>query len=191
MESAGDIAPANSTSPDQSGTADLCARIRAGDEVAFTILYAAWFDRLMAFARAATRRDEAFAADVVQETFLRVIRSLPLLTSDPALESWLFTTARRVAIDTLRSELARQGRERTLPELTPSNTGPEQELVAALAQAIEALEAHEREALVMRVTSGLTLVQAAASMGITADAAHGRVRRSLTKLRTALARLIP
>ncbi len=174
----------------------LCTRIRAGDEAVFVTLYEAWFDRLMAFAITSTRRDEAFAADVVQETFLRVIRSLPPLTTAPALESWLITTARRVAIDTMRSERARRSREGLRLNKPAQVTREQRELdsldsIEALTSAINALEAQEREALLIRVASGLSMAQAAASMGITQGAAHGRVRRSLEKLRSAFARVMP
>lgn len=171
----------------------LCTRIRAGDEAAFVTLYEAWFDRLLSFAISCTRRDEAFALDIVQETFLRVIRSLPPLTTAAALESWLMTTARRVAIDTMRSEHARRSREGLRLNKPTQETREQGELdsIEALTSAINALEAQEREALLIRVASGLSMAQAAASMGITQGATHGRVRRSLEKLRSAFARVMP
>jgi RNA polymerase sigma-70 factor (ECF subfamily) len=172
---------------------ELCSRIRAGNEAAFTSLYEAWFDRLMAFAMSATRRDDAFAADVVQQTFLRVIRGLPALSSAAALEAWMLTTTRRVAVDLLRAELARARRERaaghdhrTSDAAAPATAPGREELAAQLAAAISALERSEHDALLVRVGEGLTLPQCAGALGISEGAVQGRVRRSLAKLRTIL-----
>jgi RNA polymerase sigma-70 factor (ECF subfamily) len=168
----------------------MCARIRAGDEAAFVELYEAWFDRLMAFAMKSTGRDEAFAADIAQETFVRVIRSLPVLDSRAALEAWILTTARRIAIDALRSELARARRERSSPPGAQAS-GADPDALAALRASLDELEAREREAVVVGIGQGLTLAEVALSLGVTSGAASGRVRRSLQKLRTVIARMMP
>src|SRR5262245_11860434 len=69
-----------------SATARLTLAIRAGDAGAFATLYEAWFDRALALARSLTRRDESFCLDVVQDAMMRVVRALPRLEDEPALE---------------------------------------------------------------------------------------------------------
>ena len=57
--------------------------------------------------------DDGIVEDLVQETFLRAFRALPLFEGDAKLSTWLCTIAHRVAIDHLRK--AARLRESSLP----------------------------------------------------------------------------
>ena len=71
----------------ESSTRELTRAIAAGDSRALEALYRSHFDLLHAFIRRTTRRDESFCLDIIHDTMLRVIRSIPVLESGEALDA--------------------------------------------------------------------------------------------------------
>lgn len=86
-------------------TSWLVEQIRAGDESAWEQLISLYEGRLSAFIRARLR-DPHTVDDIVQETFLGFLRSLPHYDSTRDLESYLFT----IAAHKIRDHLRREGR---------------------------------------------------------------------------------
>lgn len=79
----------------------LVARVLAGDEEAFTVLYDRWSGRVWRFAR--TRlSDGDDADDVVQDVFLTVLRTLPAFRGQSRFSTWLFGIAFHVCGNVLR-----------------------------------------------------------------------------------------
>ncbi|GAB3499787.1 RNA polymerase sigma factor [Amycolatopsis cihanbeyliensis] len=87
---------------------ELCARAAAGDQTAMAALAREAAALLLAVARA-HRLDEADSWDVHQGTWVSLAGRLPLVRDPRRLSAWLATTARRLALRTLR------GRRRELP----------------------------------------------------------------------------
>jgi RNA polymerase sigma-70 factor (ECF subfamily) len=83
----------------------LVDRIKTGDQEAWQELITRYEGRLTAFVRGRLR-DSHIVDDVVQETFLGFLRSLPHYDAGRDLESYLFT----IAAHKVRDELRRQGR---------------------------------------------------------------------------------
>jgi RNA polymerase sigma-70 factor (ECF subfamily) len=94
------------TNPD----AELVQRIRDGDQDAWDDLVSRYEGRLMAFAESRLRRRQT-SEDVVQETFIGFLNSLPNYDGNRPLESYLFTICHHKLTDQLR----RAGRRPTLP----------------------------------------------------------------------------
>ena len=90
--------------------ADLVQRIRDGDPNAWGDLIALYQGRLLAFAESRLRRRQA-SEDVVQETFIGFLNSLPNYDGNRRLDSYLFTICHHKLTDHLR----RTGRRPTLP----------------------------------------------------------------------------
>jgi RNA polymerase sigma-70 factor (ECF subfamily) len=88
----------------------LVARIRDGDAEAWNELIARFEGRLLAFIASRTHH-RAAAEDVVQETFLGLLTSLPNYDCRRPLETYLFSIAAHKLTDHLR----REGRRPTLP----------------------------------------------------------------------------
>jgi RNA polymerase sigma-70 factor (ECF subfamily) len=88
----------------------LVGRIRDGDADAWTQLIARFEGRLLAFVEGRLAR-RAAGEDVVQETFLGFLSSLPNYDFSRPLESYLFSIAAHKLTDHLR----REGRRPTLP----------------------------------------------------------------------------
>ena len=166
------------------------AAIAKGDEHAFATFYELWFDRLLAMARAATRRDEAFCLDVVHDCMLRVVRKLPALCSEDAVASWLARALLRGAVDRLRQDARRAKRETSAAAHAPVCQDLATDLLdreerAWLRARLDELPAADRALLLARFGDGLTLDAVGQAMGVTGDAAHGRIRRLLLRLRAA------
>jgi RNA polymerase sigma-70 factor (ECF subfamily) len=94
----------------------LTRRIRSGESEAWNDLIARFEGRLLAYIESRTR-NRAAAEDVVQETFIGFLTSLPNFDSRRPLEGYLFSIAAHKLIDFLR----REGRRPTLP-LAPTST---------------------------------------------------------------------
>jgi len=95
----------------------LTQRIRAGEADAWSELIARFEGRLLAFVESRLR-SRAVAEDVVQETFIGFLTSLPNYDDSRPLETYLFSIAAHKLTDHLR----REGRRPTLP-LVPGPAG--------------------------------------------------------------------
>ncbi|HEY2882981.1 MAG TPA: sigma-70 family RNA polymerase sigma factor [Pirellulales bacterium] len=88
----------------------LVDQIRAGDSAAWNELIARFEGRLQAFVESRLKRRDA-AEDVVQETFIGFLTSLPNYDPARSLESYLFSIAAHKLTDHLR----REGRRPAVP----------------------------------------------------------------------------
>lgn len=173
-------------------TAALTRAAARGDTAAFGTIYERWFDRALSAAHRLTGRDEAFCLDVVQDAMLRAARRIPSLPSEAALGAWLCRVVHRAALDRLRAERRRAARERTAQDAArtaPERTPPESldDEIAWLRERLRQLPPDEGWLLGARFVRGRTLAQVGDALGLTGDAAHGRIRRVLRRV----ARLAP
>ncbi len=105
------------------------------------------------------------AADLAQEVFLRVHERLGSFRGESRFSTWLYTVARRVAIN--RGEAARRRRTEALDDLAAepvdpqpdaeTTTGREQVLAAFRAAMREDLEPLEAKVLYLHYVEGMTL----------------------------------
>src|SRR5437764_4104271 len=119
----------------------LIGQIRRGDEQAWQQLIARYEGRLLAFAERRLR-DRAASEDVVQETFIGFLNSLPNFDERRELQTYLFTIASHKLTDHLR----RTGRH----PLRPLSEGGDDLLNQQLDHnptASSRVRSHEREAL--------------------------------------------
>lgn len=186
--------PPPSPAPASPDLAALSRAIARGDEAALAALYELWFDRALSLAGAATRRtplsSEAARLDIVQDAFVRVIRSIRPMATAQDVERWLARIIKTTALDHMRRESRRLARERRRPtdHAPPPPTDPDDaadlaERIAWLRARLEDLTEEERSLLGLRFGHGSTLDEAGAATGITGHAAHGRLRRAIDKLR--------
>jgi RNA polymerase sigma-70 factor, ECF subfamily len=96
----------------------LVERVRAGNDDGWRELIARFEGRLLAFVEARIG-DRAASEDVVQETLLGFLTSLPNYDQSRSLESYLFSIAAHKLTDHLR----RSGRRPTLPLSAPTSSG--------------------------------------------------------------------
>ncbi|MEM8836242.1 MAG: sigma-70 family RNA polymerase sigma factor [Planctomycetota bacterium] len=159
------------------------AGVRAGDPRALALLYEHWFDRCVAWAHASTGRDEAFCLDAAQDTFMTVIRAIPMLHDERSLASWLRKTVTARCIDRLRAESRRVKREQQSRIDTSDSISPSDELIDRLREELRTLDPAAASMLDLRYRAGMTLESIGRVFGIAPGAADGRIRRAQAALR--------
>lgn len=143
---------------------------------------------------AALRRlggDTHRAQDVAQVVFCHVARDARRLSRHPELTGWLYTATRNAAVDIVRSEQRRRGREQEAHNM--EITAPETDVPAdwsrlkpVLDAAMDELPDSDREAVLLRFFQSRPFADIGARLGLSEDAARKRVDRALDKLRTLL-----
>jgi len=142
-------------------------------------------------------RSTALAADIAQSVFLDLARHAPTFPSDQPLAPWLHVVTRRTAIDTIRRASRRTAREHTAATLgessspamkTDASSPSWSEIEPLLDEAVEALPAPDRTAILLRFFENKSLREVGAALGTSDDAAQKRVTRALAQLRTLLTR---
>ncbi len=103
---------------------DLIRRIRAGEEKAWQECIRLYEGRLQAFVESRLR-NRATAEDVVQETFVGFLTSLPNFDETKRIQSFLFAIAAHKLTDVLR----KNGRRPTLPLNTGNSSQGDYDLV--------------------------------------------------------------
>lgn len=124
----------------------LLIEIRRGDAGAWESLIRRYEGRLQAFAEVRLN-DRASAQDVVQETFLGFLTSLPNYDERTPLESFLFAIAAHKLTDALR----RSGRRPLLPLLIATESGSGHEPAGRDRKASSLARSAERNLVVERV----------------------------------------
>ncbi len=81
----------------------LLDEVRRGNEEAWSQLVARYQGRLLAFARGRIGGSAAEAEDLVQDTFVSFLKSLPAYKGKAGIETYLFTILRRRVVDVFRS----------------------------------------------------------------------------------------
>lgn len=159
------------SSIDEHDETSLLVLAQAGDAEAFGQLYdrhSAMIYRYL-FSKTSTR---CVAEDLTSETFLRALRGLAGLSpEDTTFGAWLITIARNLVNDHYRSGWTRLAI--VTDEIEPQadqRPGPEQLAVTALtASAVRAtireLPADQRECLILRFFSGLSISETAQVLG--------------------------
>lgn len=164
---------------------DLVARIRAGDDDAFDYVHAEYNRRLFNFLARLSRRREV-AEDLLDETWLRFIDRAPKLKSDTRIGPYLFTVARNLYVSYCRSRMLEDSQTADAiglwplgtPRPSPFDTTVANETGHRLDEAIAALPAAHREALLLVAVEGMRPAEAAAVCGITPEAMRQRISRA-------------
>lgn len=180
-------------SPD--ALAELSARVRAGDAVAFRQLFDALYGPLLRFARALVR-DESVAEDLVQEAFVRLWDRAASIEGDTPLRAWLYRTVRNLALNTRRDAATRQrlladpaaydSAATPRPLAAPDAEAEGGELDGQLTQWVQELPPRQREALLLTRVEGLSHAEVAATMGCAPRTVNNHLVAALGTLRRRL-----
>lgn len=123
--------------------------------------------------------------DAVQESLFTVSRRLMDLRQLESFTSWLFRIVKREC-----NRYKRAKRALMQVPITEDIAGPDYPeaggLARDVAQALEALPAHYREVLLLRDLEGLSLDEISAQLGLSVQAAKGRLHRARSLARMAL-----
>ena len=166
--------------------AALVAAARSGDRQAFDVLAATFVDRLYAIARL-TLRDSDRAEDAVQEALVRCWRDLPALRDPDRFDAWI----RRLLMRAITDEFRRGRRHQAsvaLLRFEPSTGDASAALVVReqLDVGFRRLSLDHRAIVVLRLYLGLSIEEAAATLGIPVGTAKSRLHYATDAMRLAL-----
>jgi RNA polymerase sigma factor (sigma-70 family) len=164
-----------------------------GDEGAFETLYVRHAPPVLAFLTRMVR-DAALAEDLLQTTFLSVVRARGRYQPGTAVRAWVFAIATNAGRDALRRRRARREDLSSIavPVDEVAAPAPEQgdpAAARALAAALMKLPVEQREAVVLHKMQELSFDEIAAALGISVSAAKVRAHRGYHRLREMLAPL--
>lgn len=182
----------------------LIQRAQAGDRAAFEALVRLYDRDVLRLAFRMTGSAEE-AADLYQETFLKVYRSLSSFRFQSSFSTWLHRVVVNICLDHLRRrsrrmELqapARDGKDEFFQAVVDNHPGidPEQTLHAneirrRVGAALERLTPRERMVFELRHYDGMKLRAIGETCGTTEETAKNCLFRATQKLRLALGDLV-
>jgi RNA polymerase sigma-70 factor (ECF subfamily) len=167
--------------------ASVLSAARRGNEAAFSRLWRDVNPALVRYLQVVAGQDPE---DVAAETWMSVVRGLKRFRGDEAAwRAWLFTTARRRAVDEGRRRLRRiEVVMDDLPEAhNPVVADPAQLVLdgldtAAVISAIRRLPQRQAEVIMLRVVGGLPVEAVARLVGSTPGAVRVASHRGLKRL---------
>jgi RNA polymerase sigma-70 factor (ECF subfamily) len=179
---------------DQIDEPDLLNRLRAGDEIAYELLVRTYGGRMLAVARGLLRHDED-ARDAVQAAYISAFKGLAAFKGDCQLATWLHRIVVNTALMKLRTR--RRKPEESIESMLPTyledghHTADftewalqadrlleQKEARGLVRSAIAQLPEAQRTVLILRDIQELSTEEAAAELGITANAVKIRLHRA-------------
>ncbi len=123
--------------------------------------------------------DDDLAADVTQETFVRVHGNLARFRYEARFSTWLFRIARNAAVDEQRRHAQRQ---RVAAALPPPRAAPDASLDVEVRAALASLSPPLREAFVLVEVFGRRYQDAAEILGVPVGTVKSRTFRARAEL---------
>jgi RNA polymerase sigma factor (sigma-70 family) len=167
----------------------LRAYVNQGSDAAFRELVSRYVDLVYSTALRRVNGNPHFAEEVVQSVFTDLARKAATLPGNVMLGGWLHRHTSNLAANFMRAERRRTAREQEAYAMNQlhDSTAADWSLVAPfLDEAIDLLEAADRDAIVLRYLEQRDLRSVGLALGVTEDTAQKRVSRAVEKLRSLL-----
>ena len=181
--------------------AQLMLRVREGDDTSFALLLERHRGPVVHFLFRMVQ-NQAVSEELAQEVFLRVYRSRATYEPTAKFTTWLFRIATHVALNSIRDRKKEKGHESLDEEMLDGlerqvadrQQTVEQEMVhevrlREVRQAIEALPAKQRAAVLMHKYEGLDYGQIAGVLSCSESAVKSLLFRAYESLRGRLAHM--
>lgn len=128
--------------------------------------------------------DAHHAADAAQETFFHLLKHADRIKG--SLGSWLHQVATRRAIDLIRRDVTRRQREKVFAAQTLVDRDHWADVSPLVDEALEELDAVQRNVLVRHYLQGQSMVQMATVLGVSQPTISRRIGEALEELRARL-----
>jgi RNA polymerase sigma-70 factor (ECF subfamily) len=161
---------------------ELIAAINGGDAAAFEVLYQRYRDWVVHLAARLTG-DEHLALDVLQETFLYVLKKFPGFRLTAQFKSFLYPAVRNLSIAARRKTKRLQSDETELQAIADTAAQSQPTAAADLAFVLDGLPEEQREVLLLRFVDGLSLAEIASALGIPLGTVKSRLHNALAALK--------
>lgn len=185
--------------------AALVAALKAGSEEAFAVLIAVYSQPIYSLI-ARSLQDPADAADITQEVFIKVFRSIRSFNSEASLRTWLYRIALHEASNQRRWWGRHKRQELTIDEpiesedgegislaatltdsgLSPYDQAAQGEIKACVEDALRKLPESFRSVVILREIEGFAYEEIAEILDVPA----GTVKSRLTRGRAALKQIL-
>jgi len=175
-------APTRAAAATQEAQHDLVRACATGDRAAQTRLFRAEVQRVHALLHRVLGTSAAIE-DLVQESFIRVFRSLPGFRGEAQLSTWIGRIALRVAFEHLRTVRPAPVLLKAVPDVPSDDPDAERQLAAReglrrLYRILDRLDAKLRIAFTLHVIDGRSQHEVASLMSATLVATKTRVWRA-------------
>ncbi len=164
---------------------ELMLKVRGGDLHALGMLFMrhqgkvhSWCFRMIG--------DPSIADDLVQETFLRVLRFRHTFQGHSRFTTWLYRIARNVSLDHIGTDQRRESaldRDQRRRDTSGEGSVKDDRSLANLEEALHRLEPAKREALILSRYHDLRYEEIAAVCDCSVGAIKARVHRAIKELR--------
>jgi RNA polymerase sigma-70 factor (ECF subfamily) len=132
-------------------------------------------------------RDKSLAEDAVQETFLKVYRTLDNFRGECSEKTWIMKIAMHTCYDMNHSGWFRFMNRRVTPDILPEPApSPQTESDDELADAVTRLPRKLREVILLYYYQGLNVNEIAEALGISHSSVSCRMKRGREKLKELL-----
>jgi RNA polymerase sigma-70 factor, ECF subfamily len=169
--------------------AELAARCRAGDLAGYERLYARHGARMKNVARNLLG-SAIDAEDAVQETFLKVQRSIASFRGQSSFVTWTYRILINTCYDARRSRLRKKEvaneESEDLPRPEPRAPGAHPSLRMALERALASLTKHQRDVFLLYEVEGFHHAEIAGMLDITETASKNTLFQAKRNLRQVL-----
>lgn len=164
----------------------LALRCQLSEPGAFADLVREMERPLLYFARQLVGDDQQ-AQDIVQEVWIRALRSIRRLREPRQLRSWLYQQARSLVVDSQRQQYSRAARELNYAAEQPLVEDPSESVfsaedTAAVHAGLQQLDLLHREVLVLHFLEELTI----AEMAVIVDCPEGTIKSRMHHAKRAL-----
>ena len=170
---------------------EVIKKVRSGEKDAVGILFERYKAQLYTYAYSQIQ-NRYTAEDIVQTTFLRVLKSIDKFRDDQNFKGWLFTIARNLVRDHFRSLSVRVKRTRGLDQIKePSieDRGADQAIMAKesskiLHQLLNQLDSEKREILTLVKLNEMKYKEVAKITGLKESSLRIIVFRAIKELKS-------
>jgi RNA polymerase sigma-70 factor (ECF subfamily) len=163
--------------------AGLIAACQQGDREAFRLLFETHKDRVYSVALYFFGGDEAQAADITQQVFLKLFTKITQFRAEAEFTTWLHRLTTNACVDEQRKQWRlRQFDEAGGLERLPASGGQEQryarrEVAGRVAEAVAELKPKLRVAILLKYFEGLSYEEMAQALGCSKGTVASRLNR--------------
>ena len=186
-----DGGPVMHAKPAMNSVEHLITRARRGDEEAFRLIFERYSRPIISFIYDMVG-DRAHAEELTQETFVRAHRHLDALREEAKFSTWLFSIAKNVARESLRTAHSRSRKvsldDESVLELSDEGPSPvsalmDKELNEVVRRALAGLEADKRLVFTLKVFQQRSYEEIAEITGFSLPKVKTDLHRARTELR--------
>ncbi|MEO9022858.1 MAG: sigma-70 family RNA polymerase sigma factor [Ginsengibacter sp.] len=163
----------------------------SGDNGSLEKIYRIYFDELYQYGNK-WLNDHTFTEDIIQDLFVKLIRTRQNLSQTTSIRFYLFRAFRSLALDKIKTDKKMIVLDEPGDEMFPVDLTPEHNLIEKqeynlvkekLSSALSALTPRQREAIFLRYNEGFSYIEVSEMMELTTKATYKLMARAIDALK--------